>query len=474
MLGQPMSMLIPQVVGFKLHGELPEGATATDLVLTVTEMLREQGRRRQVRRVLRPGRRQPAAGRPRDDRQHEPGVRLDLRDLPDRRARRCATCAFTGRPKELVELVEAYAKEQGLWHDERPEEPTYSDTLELDLGDVVPSLAGPKRPQDRVALTERQGRLPRGARRPAVRRRRRGAPAATTRRSPSPSRPPTRRRSEPATATASAAPSPSRRAPRARGRSPSASDAARRRDARTAQTFELDHGHVVIAAITSARTRRTRRSCSAPACWPARPWRAGWSASRGSRRRWRPGSKVVTEYLDRAGLTEPLEALGFHLVGYGCTTCIGNSGPLPEEISARGRRARPRGRLGALRQPQLRGPHQPRREDELPRLAAAGRRLRARRHDGHRPVNDPLGRTPTARTSTCATSGRPPRRSRGRSRRRCSATCSASATARSSRATSAGTALEVPDGRPLRVGRRLDLRAPAAVLRGHGRRARRR
>ena len=153
MLGQPMPMLIPQVVGFKLDGELPEGATATDLVLTVTADAARARRGRQVRRVLRPGRPEAAAGRPRDDRQHVPGVRLDLRDLPDRR-RDAALPRVHRAPKEHIELVEAYAREQGLWHDEHSEEPTYSETLELDLADVVPSLAGPKRPQDRVALTE--------------------------------------------------------------------------------------------------------------------------------------------------------------------------------------------------------------------------------------------------------------------------------------------------------------------------------
>ena len=142
-----------------------------------------------------PGVSRAAARRPRDDRQHEPRVRLDVRDLPDRRARRCATSSSPGRPKELIELVEAYAKEQGLWHDENAEEPTFSDTVELDLGEVVPSLAGPKRPQDRVPLDTAQGELPRRARR--SRRRGRGAGDrghATTRRWPRRSRPPTRPR----------------------------------------------------------------------------------------------------------------------------------------------------------------------------------------------------------------------------------------------------------------------------------------
>jgi aconitate hydratase len=134
MLGQPVSMLIPQVVGFKLTGELPEGATATDLVLTVTEMLRKHGVVGKFVEFYGDGRRRPAAGRPRDDRQHVAGVRLDLRDLPDRRRDARLPDASPAAAEEQVALVEAYAKEQGLWHDPS-HEPTFSDTLELDLVD---------------------------------------------------------------------------------------------------------------------------------------------------------------------------------------------------------------------------------------------------------------------------------------------------------------------------------------------------
>ena len=178
MLGQPMSMLIPQVVGFRLHGELPEGATATDLVLTVTEMLRAQGRRRQVRRVLR---RPACRALPLAD-------RATIGNMSPEFGSTCAIfpidaetlryLEFTGRPPEQIALVEAYAKEQGLWHDEHAEEPTFSDTVELDLGDVEPSLAGPKRPQDRVPLHRRPGRLPRGAGRPTSPRRETGRSTA--------------------------------------------------------------------------------------------------------------------------------------------------------------------------------------------------------------------------------------------------------------------------------------------------------
>ena len=150
MLGQPVSMLIPRVVGFKLTGESPAGTTATDLVLTITEMLRKQGVVGKFVEFYGERRRRRAAGQPRDHRQHEPRVRLHLRDLPDRR-RDAAYLRFTGRSEEQVALVEAYAKEQGLWHDPS-REARYSETLELDLSTIEPSLAGPKRPQDRVPL----------------------------------------------------------------------------------------------------------------------------------------------------------------------------------------------------------------------------------------------------------------------------------------------------------------------------------
>ena len=163
MLGQPMSMLIPQVVGVKLTGELREGTTATDLVLTVAELLR---RTRVVGKFVDfygPGRGQRAAGHPRDDRQHEPGVRLDLRHL-SRRRRDPDLPAADRAPERQVRLVEAYAKEQGLWHDP-DHEPDYSQTVELDLATVEPSIAGPKRPQDRIPLARRPTCVPLPARR---------------------------------------------------------------------------------------------------------------------------------------------------------------------------------------------------------------------------------------------------------------------------------------------------------------------
>jgi aconitate hydratase len=322
MLGQPMSMLIPQVVGFKLTGELQEGATATDLVLTVTEMLRRHGVVGKFVEFHGAG----LANLPLADRatignmSPEFGCTCAIFPID---AETLRYLEFSGRPRELLELVEAYAKEQGLWHDEESEEPTFSEELELDLTDVVPSVAGPRRPQDRIALTESkqafrmalEGYLPDEC----------PEDEAVAESFPA---------SDPvATHVADA-----------EGHGPGAgtggTQVAERRTTRTPVTLEdgtdteLDHGHVVIAAITSC-TNTSNPSVMLGAGILARN-----AAQRGLRvKPWvktslAPGSKVVTEYLDRAGLTEYLEELGFHLVGYGCTTCIGNSGPLPEEISA--------------------------------------------------------------------------------------------------------------------------------------------
>ena len=185
MLGQPMSMLIPQVLGFKLHGELPEGATATDLVLTVTQMLRERGVVGMFVEFYGAG----LAGLPiadrGDDRQHVAGVRLDLRDLPDRRGDAHLPGAL-GRPPEQIALVEAYAKEQGLWHDEHSEEPTFSDEIELDLGTGRAEPRRPQAPQDRVALSEAQGGVPHGACRLRAQRRRPDAHDEAVGREPTP------------------------------------------------------------------------------------------------------------------------------------------------------------------------------------------------------------------------------------------------------------------------------------------------
>jgi aconitate hydratase len=332
MLGQPMSMLIPQVVGFKLHGELPEGATATDLVLTVTELLRKKGVVGKFVEFFGPG----VTNLPLAD-------RATIGNMSPEFGSTCAIfpidaetlryMAFSGRPKELVDLVEAYAKEQGLWHDEHAEQATYSDVVELDLSTVEPSLAGPKRPQDRIALSgakdgfraslaellgEDAGQEVAHGHDEAIAE---TFPASDPPANGAPGHEPDPHESVSAPAIAAGTVIAER----------SATSVKVEMDG---QTFDVDHGHVVIAAITSCT------NTSNPSVMLAAGLLARNAVARGLERApWvktslAPGSKVVTEYYERAGLTGDLEALGFNLVGYGCTTCIGNSGPLPEEISA--------------------------------------------------------------------------------------------------------------------------------------------
>jgi aconitate hydratase A / 2-methylisocitrate dehydratase len=331
MLGQPMSMLIPQVLGFKLHGALPEGATATDLVLTVTQLLRRKGVVGKFVEFYGPGvSRLPLADRATiGNMSPEFGSTCAIFPID---AETLRYLAFSGRPKQLIDLVEAYAREQGLWHDADSEEPTYSDTVELDLGDVEPSLAGPKRPQDRVPLHGAKDAF-RAALADLI-----GQdaeedianshdeaiaetfPASDPTADASPGHePPTSPASAPAVAAGTVIAEHSETAVEVRFKS---------------ETFPLDHGHVVIAAITSC-TNTSNPSVMLGAGLLARNAVArGLTSQPWVKTSLAPGSKVVTEYLDRAGLTEPLEQLGFNLVGYGCTTCIGNSGPLPDEISA--------------------------------------------------------------------------------------------------------------------------------------------
>ena len=328
MLGQPMSMLIPQVLGVQLTGELPEGTTATDLVLTVTEMLRARGVVGMFVEFYGPG----VGALPIAD-------RATIGNMSPEFGSTCAIfpidaetlryLELTGRPADQLELVEAYAREQGLWHDEHAEEPTFSDTLELDLATVEPSLAGPKRPQDRVALSEAKVAFERSLEDympddgdladPEDEALAESYPASDPPSASTPGHKPVLGVEAPQLPPAGTATLP------------------RNGTAQAVQldgeSFEVDHGHVVIAAITSC-TNTSNPSVMVGAGILARN-----AVQRGLRSKpWvktslAPGSKVVTEYLDRAGLTEPLEALGFNLVGYGCTTCIGNSGPLPEPIS---------------------------------------------------------------------------------------------------------------------------------------------
>ena len=278
MLGQPVSMLVPQVVGFKLTGQLPAGATATDLVLTVTQMLRKKGVVGKFVEFYGPG--------------------IASLALPDRATianmapEYGATCGFfpvdaeslaylrfTNRPREQVELVEAYYKANGLFHTKDAPEPEFSDTLELDLGKVEPSLAGPRRPQDRINLREAKQAFEQACAEMV--------------------------KSDISTCV-----------PVQQGQ----------------LQYDLKHGSVVIAAITSCT------NTSNPAVMLGAGLLAKKAIERGLKTRpWvktslAPGSKTVTDYLHDAGLMPYLEGLGFHLVGYGCTTCIGNSGPLPAHV----------------------------------------------------------------------------------------------------------------------------------------------
>ena len=281
MLGQPISMLLPEVVGFKLTGEMKEGTTATDLVLTVTQMLRAQGVVGKFVEFYGPG--------------------LSALSLPGRATignmapEYGATCGFfpidretcdylefTGRDADRVALVEAYAKAQGMWRDEDTPDPVFTASLELDLGDVEPSLAGPKRPQDRVVLSD----VPKTAI-DAISDYRGEAPANTAQLS---------------------------------------------RD--LGDGFEVEDGDVVIAAITSC-TNTSNPSVLVGAGLLARNAVAkGLNSKPWVKTSLAPGSQVVKDYLEKAELQDDLDALGFNIVGFGCTTCIGNSGPLPEKVAA--------------------------------------------------------------------------------------------------------------------------------------------
>ena len=285
-LGQPIPMLIPQVVGFKLSGKLPEGATATDLVLVVVEMLRKKGVVGKfveffgdgMTSLSLPDRATIANMAP------EYGATMGFFPVDDETL---SYLRFTGRPDEDVALVERYCKEQGLFAGPGAPEPRFTDTLELDLSTVVPSVAGPKRPQDRIALSEAKSSWHKTL----------GALL---------------------------------------GNDAPADDATRTAGTEVSTdkgTFNLQNGHVVIAAITSC-TNTSNPSVMLAAGLLARKARAkGLDTKPWVKTSLAPGSQVVTEYYNEVGLMDDLEALGFHLVGYGCTTCIGNSGPVHEAIA---------------------------------------------------------------------------------------------------------------------------------------------
>ncbi|MEU6143873.1 aconitate hydratase AcnA [Streptomyces sp. NPDC047081] len=300
MLGQPVSMLIPRVVGFKLTGELTPGTTATDLVLTITEMLRKHGVVGKFVEFYGEGVAATSLANRATIGNMSPEFGSTAAIFPID-AETINYLKLTGRSEQQLALVEAYAKEQGLWLDPAAE-PDFSEKLELDLSTVVPSIAGPKRPQDRIVLANAAEQFKLDVRNyvdvvdeagqesfPAS-----DAPAVAPNGAPS----------NPVTVTA-----------------PDGS------------TYEIDHGAVTVAAITSCTNTSNPYVMVAAALVAKKAVEKGLTRKPWVKTTLAPGSKVVTDYFDKAGLTPYLDKVGFNLVGYGCTTCIGNSGPLPEEVS---------------------------------------------------------------------------------------------------------------------------------------------
>ncbi len=460
MLGQPVSMLIPRVVGFKLNGDLPEGATATDLVLTITEMLRKHGVVGKFVEFYGPGVSVlPLANRATiGNMSPEFGSTIAVFPIDEETL---DYLELTGRSEEQLALVEAYAKEQGLWHDPDAE-PRFSERLELDLATVVPSLAGPKRPQDRVSLSNAKESF-RGALTDYVDEagEEKGYDENVAESFPASDAPSHQGNgSAPPKEFVSAAPSDG-----GRPSNPA------RVELSDGSTFEIDHGAVAIAAITSCTNTSNPSVMIGAALLAKKAVEKGLQRKPWVKTTLAPGSKVVSDYYEKSGLTPYLDKLGFNLVGYGCTTCIGNSGPLIPEVSPGGQRQRPRRRVGALRQPQLRGPDQPRREDELPRVPAAGRRLCAGRLDGRGPVQRPAG--PGHRRQRRVHEGHLADRQggRGRDRDRDHLRDVHDRLRRRVRRRRAVAVAADPRGRHVRVGRGLHLRPQAPVLRRHAGRA---
>lgn len=306
MLGQPISMLIPRVVGFKLNGSLPEGVTATDLVLTITEMLRKHGVVGKFVEFYGPGvSAVPLANRATiGNMSPEYGSTVSMFPIDDETLK---YMRLTGRSEEQLALVEAYAKAQGLWHD--PEhEPIYSERLELDLSSIVPSIAGPKRPQDRVPLTSAKSAFRRELAAMQAEQSKADYDAALKQSFP-----------------ASDAPSHQQITKNVRTVDVTTPDG---------QQYQLDDGAVVIAAITSCTNTSNPSVMIAAALVAKKAHEKGLTRKPWVKTSLAPGSRVVTDYYEKADLTQYLDALGFNLVGYGCTTCIGNSGPLIPEVGA--------------------------------------------------------------------------------------------------------------------------------------------
>jgi len=300
MLGQPVSMLIPQVVGFRLSGKLQPGATATDLVLTATQMLRKKGVVGKFVEFFGPGYSNLALADRATIANMAPEYGATMGFFPID-AETISFLRFTGRSDEVVALAEAYAKAQGLFQSAGTPEPEFSDILELDLASVEPSLAGPKRPQDRISLSK--------------------------------SKPAFRAALIDMLETKGVAVDKAAANGWLNGDSAAPAFAKETRVTRDGTSFSLNHGSVVIAAITSCTNTSNPSVLVAAGLLAKKASAKGLKAKPWVKTSLAPGSKVVTAYLQDAGLMQPLEDLGFHVVGYGCTTCIGNSGPLPEDIA---------------------------------------------------------------------------------------------------------------------------------------------
>ncbi len=344
MLGQPVSMLIPRVVGFKLNGDLPEGATATDLVLTITEMLRQHGVVGKFVEFYGPGVSVlPLANRATiGNMSPEFGSTIAVFPIDEETTK---YLELTGRTAEQIALVEAYAKEQGLWHDPDAE-PRFSERLELDLATVVPSLAGPKRPQDRVSLSDAKeafrtsladyvddGDAEGGSEQDGVPAQEQpdGAQASKVDESSDESFPSSDPPSSNEGGNGGGAPDDWRNHPAGSGHGRPSNKQRVRLDDGT--EFELDHGAVTIAAITSCTNTSNPSVMIGAALLAKNAVEKGLTTKPWVKTTLAPGSKVVSDYYERAELTPYLDKLGFNLVGYGCTTCIGNSGPLIPEVS---------------------------------------------------------------------------------------------------------------------------------------------
>jgi aconitate hydratase len=326
MLGQPVSMLIPRVVGFKLTGELTPGTTATDLVLTITEMLRKHGVVGKFVEFYGEGVAATSLANRATIGNMSPefGSTAAIFPIDDETIK---YLKLTGRSEQQLALVEAYAKEQGLWLDPKAE-PDFSEKLELDLSTVVPSIAGPKRPQDRIVLAEAAQQFAKDVLNYVE------APVAQQATAASP------------VDEASDESFPASDAP-AYGNQENGAGAPQHADGTGAaipsnpvtvtapdgSTYEIDHGAVTVAAITSCTNTSNPYVMVAAALVAKKAVEKGLTRKPWVKTTLAPGSKVVTDYFDKAGLTPYLDKVGFNLVGYGCTTCIGNSGPLPEEVS---------------------------------------------------------------------------------------------------------------------------------------------